>query len=156
MAYQNFPNYGYYPQSFYGNTGAVPDVLNQYKTPYQQVANVPAPAPATNNNDMIWVQGESGAKAYLVAPNTTVTLWDSENKTIYIKTADNTGVPSMRIFDYNERNAAPKEEHVCKCSTEFAPIEDFKKLETRLEELTEKVNSITPKTTKTKGAADNA
>ena len=26
---------------------------------------------------MIWVQGEEGARAYMVAPNSTVPLWDS-------------------------------------------------------------------------------
>lgn len=30
------------------------------------------------NSGIIWVQGESGAKSYLVAPNSTVQLWDSE------------------------------------------------------------------------------
>ena len=138
MAYQNYPNYGFYPQNYYGNAGAVPDMLNQFKTPYQTNS-----APTQNNNDMIWVQGESGAKAYLVAPNTTVTLWDSENPIIYLKTANNTGVPSMRILDYTERTSEPKEaQHNCKCAKEFAPIEDFKKLENKLEELTQKVNNI--------------
>ena len=113
-------------------------MLNQFKTPYQTNS-----APTQNNNDMIWVQGESGAKAYLVAPNTTVTLWDSENPIIYLKTANNTGVPSMRILDYTERTSEPKEaQHNCKCAKEFAPIEDFKKLENKLEELTQKVNNI--------------
>lgn len=56
--------------------------------------------PATN--DMIWVQGLAGAKAYLVAPNTTVTLWDSERKTLYLKSCDSAGVPSMKILNYTE------------------------------------------------------
>jgi len=49
------------------------------------------------------VQGEAGAKSYLVAPNTTVQLWDSENPVIYLKSADVSGMPSMKILDYTIR-----------------------------------------------------
>lgn len=61
---------------------------------------------AQPNTDIIWVQGEAGAKAYLVAPNTTVTLWDSESPTIYIKTSDGRGIPSMRVLDFTERSVS--------------------------------------------------
>lgn len=54
-------------------------------------------------NDIKWVQGEAGAKSYLVAPNTTVQLWDSESQTIYLKSADASGMPSMKILDYTVR-----------------------------------------------------
>lgn len=56
------------------------------------------------NSGIIWVQGESGAKSYLVAPNCTVQLWDSESQTIYIKSADASGMPSIKILDYTIRN----------------------------------------------------
>lgn len=52
---------------------------------------------------MIWVQGESGAKSYLVAAGNTVPLWDSENQCIYLKSVDASGMPSMRVLDYTER-----------------------------------------------------
>lgn len=57
-----------------------------------------------NNSNLIWVQGEAGAKSYLVAPNTTVQLWDSEAQVIYLKSADASGMPSMKIIDYTIRN----------------------------------------------------
>lgn len=53
-----------------------------------------------------WVQGEAGAKSYLVAPNTTVDLWDSEAQVIYLKSADASGMPSMKILDYTIRESA--------------------------------------------------
>ena len=53
---------------------------------------------------IIWVQGEAGAKSYMVAPNTTVQLWDSESQTIYLKSADASGMPSMRVIDYTIRD----------------------------------------------------
>jgi hypothetical protein len=55
---------------------------------------------------MIWVQGEAGAKAYMVAPGNSVVLWDSEDHVIYIKTADAAGMPGMRVFEYVERSPA--------------------------------------------------
>ena len=66
--------------------------------PYQ------VPQQQTNNGSFIWVQGEAGAKSYLVAPNNTVQLWDSEQNTIYLKSADSTGMPSMKILDYTIRD----------------------------------------------------
>ena len=49
------------------------------------------------------MQGEAGAKSYLVAPNTTVQLWDSENQVIYLKSADASGMPSIKTLDYTIR-----------------------------------------------------
>lgn len=58
----------------------------------------------TQNGGIIWVQGEAGAKSYLIAPNTTVQLWDSENQVIYLKSADASGMPSIRTLDYTIRD----------------------------------------------------
>ena len=62
-----------------------------------------APTQQSAQSALTWVQGEAGAKSYLVAPNSTVTLWDSEAQTIYIKSADATGMPSIRTLDYTIR-----------------------------------------------------
>lgn len=72
---------------------------------FQGVGNV---APNAQNNGIIWVSGEAGAKAYMVAPNTTVTLWDSEQNIIYIKSADASGMPAIKILDYTIRDNTPK------------------------------------------------
>lgn len=91
MAYNNgFPMN--YPQMYY---------QPQYQAP--QIQNVQQ----NQNSGIIWVQGEAGAKSYLVAPNTTVQLWDSENQVIYLKSADASGMPSMRILDYKIRETNP-------------------------------------------------
>ena len=71
--------------------------------PYQQPQ-----VPQTNQQTgIIWVQGEAGAKSYLVAPNNTVQLWDSEAQVIYLKSADASGMPSMKVLDYTIRDAQP-------------------------------------------------
>lgn len=77
--------------------------------PQQQayVPQMPPPQPqqAANNGSIIWVSGEAGAKAFMVAPNTTVQLWDSEDQVIYLKSADASGMPTMKILDYTIRQA---------------------------------------------------
>lgn len=89
MAYNNaFPvNYQYYPQ-------------------YAQMAMPQSQFQTQNASNLIWVQGEAGAKSYLVAPNTTVQLWDSERQTIYLKSADASGMPSIKVLDYTIRQEA--------------------------------------------------
>lgn len=72
----------------------------------QQPQQQQQPQPMSSN--MIWVSGEAGAKAYLVAPNTTVQLWDSESQRIFLKSADASGMPSMKILDYTIRDTAPQ------------------------------------------------
>ena len=113
-----------------GQIRSMPENVNQFAPMYGQPSQPSAPI----SNDMIWVQGESGAKAYLVAPNTTVTLWDSENPTIYVKSADASGMPTMRVLDFVERNSAPlkkEKESDCHCKGKLEVIqqklEDFEK-----------------------------
>lgn len=67
-----------------------------------------APVQQQQNNGLIWVQGEAGAKSYLVAPNNTVQLWDSEAQVIYLKSADAAGMPSMKVLDYTIRETNGK------------------------------------------------
>ena len=75
-----------------------PMYYNPVQVQQQPVQQQPQP-----QNGIIWVQGEAGAKSYLVAPNTTVQLWDSESQSIYLKSADASGMPTMKILDYTIR-----------------------------------------------------
>lgn len=78
-----------------------------YYPSYQQMSPTQmSGTPQPQQSGIIWVQGEAGAKSYLVAPNNTVQLWDSERQTIYLKSADASGMPSMRILDYTIRQEA--------------------------------------------------
>lgn len=78
-----------------------------YAPQYQPMAQQQQAPQAQTNSSMIWVQGIEAAKSYLVAPNTTVQLWDSERQTVYIKSADASGMPSMKILDYTIRDTTP-------------------------------------------------
>ena len=91
--------YGYQPG--YYMPGQPMGQLEQLRTNQQPMM----PQPARPQNQMIWVQGESGAKSYMVAAGNSVPLWDSERQTIYIKSCDASGMPSMRVLDYVERTA---------------------------------------------------
>lgn len=106
-------NYGYqYP--YYGTQQPLSDNLSQLRMNNAQMQNPvtsqPMPSQAQPANSLIWVQGESGAKSYLVAPNATVMLMDSEGERFYLKSADASGMPlPLRIFDYKERSVMPQQ-----------------------------------------------
>jgi len=112
MAYNN-----YYPQNY-------PQSYPQFYPQYTQSIQ----SQSQQNNGMIWVQGMAGAKSYLVAPNSTVQLWDSERKSIYIKSADASGMPSMKILDYKEReqsqSSEPTEPQIYVTHDELKEFED--------------------------------
>ena len=98
---------------------------------------------AQPSDDRIWVQGEAGAKAYFVAANATVVLWDTESPTLYIKSADATGKPlDMDIIDLSRRakniptmSQNPPAEHKCTCGDKFVLKKDFQALQSEFEVL---------------------
>lgn len=77
---------------------------NYFPTNYQPMYYQPQSA-QTQNNGIQWVQGLEGAKAYAVGAGQSVLLMDSEESVFYIKSADSVGMPSLREFEYTERNA---------------------------------------------------
>ena len=96
-----------------------------YQNPYLQQPQFQAPQ---QNNGLIWVQGEAGAKSYMIAPNSTVMLMDSESQRFFLKSTDVSGMPQpLRIFEYHETTQnAPK----------MAPIEqtiDYSSFATKAE-----------------------
>ena len=88
------------------------------------------------NSGIIWVSGEAGAKSYLVAPNSTVTLWDSESKTIYIKSADASGMPSIRTLEYTEREEKKPE------NASYATREDVSLLSKQINDIKAQIEAI--------------
>ena len=96
------------------------DRLSQLQNNYQQTVGTPNPV----NQGLLWVSGEVGAKSYLVAPNSTVLLMDSDAQRFYLKSADSSGMPSLRIFEYSEVSNAPQ-------NTLQASQSDFKELDSK-------------------------
>ena len=135
----NYPYYGYQPYQPYQPPMA--DQLmqlrqNQYQPNMQQVPQQQV-APS-----IVWVQNEMEAANYLVAPNSAVTLWDSNAPVVYLKQADASGKPSMKIYDLVERTQRP----VQAPTVEYAPLSRLEALEARLNELA--AVKETPKPTK--------
>lgn len=133
MLYQYYPPQyqpGYYP-------APVPDQLaqlrqNQFQPiqqpqQFQPQQNPPAPS-------IVWVQSEQEALNYLVAPNSAVTLWDSNAPVVYLKQADASGKPSMKIYDLVERTQRPAQTAQAP-TVEYAPLSRLEALEARLNEL---------------------
>ena len=107
---------------------------NGYPGNYQQIYQPQYPQQNQNNqNGLIWVQGEAAAKAYLVAPGCTVQLWDSEEKIIYLKSADASGMPSMKILEYTIRGDDGQ-----KASVAYATKEDLDALAEKVKELSKR------------------
>lgn len=130
---------------YYTQNNPLQDNLSQLRN--QQLPQMPTPAPTQqNNNGLVWVQGETGAKSFLVAPNTTVMLMDSENSVFYLKSADASGMPQpLRIFDYTERTATPQkppEKHECQCKANFVTVDEFKALQAKFDALTNEFETL--------------
>ena len=162
MAYGNYAPF--YRGGFFNpmQTPTMPqmaDNQNQFAQPYQQpIQTNPTPMPmqSQQTNDMIWVLNENEATSYPVAPNNRVVLWDKNNKTFYIKTANAQGIPSMQIYDFKERvqthENAPKT-HECTCGDKYATKEQINDLRGKIDDLTAKYEELSspviekPKTT---------
>ena len=127
------PNYPYYYQPYQPYQPPMADQLmqlrqNQYQPNMQQVPQQAAPS-------IVWVQNEMEAANYLVAPNSAVTLWDSNAPVVYLKQADASGKPSMKIYDLVERSQRPVQAPQTP-AVEYAPLSRLEALEARLNELT--------------------
>lgn len=127
MAFNNGFPMGYQPAQIY--------------YPPQQV-QTPQPQQPQQNNGIIWVQGEAGAKSYLVAPNTTVQLWDSEFQVIYLKSADASGMPSIKVLDYTIRDSAPQHPVTVGPQVDYATKDDVGALQGELNRLREEMATL--------------
>ena len=97
MAYPYFTPY--YPQP-------MPDNLMQMRQQYQPPQMQPLTQPPQNpiaQGGVQWVSGEQEARSWMIAPNAAVALWDSTAPTVYLKQADASGKPTLKIYDLVER-----------------------------------------------------
>lgn len=112
----------------------------QFGQPLQQM---PTQAQPQGSNGFLFVLNENEASSYPVMPNNTVILWDRDNPTIYIKSVDMHGVPSLRILDFVERTAtAPKTPY---SPNNFVTIDSFNSLKGDVETLKGKLDELNAK-----------
>ena len=128
MAFNPYYQNPYYPQP-------MPDNLMQMR---QQQMMQPAPPPVPQNpvatGGVQWVSSEQEARGYLIAPNSAVALWDSTAPTVYLKQADASGKPTLKIYDLVERAEAPRTAPQEK-GVEFVTREEFDRLAALVGEL---------------------
>lgn len=168
MAYGNYAPF--YRGGFFNpmQTPTMPQMADnqvQYAPPYQSMQTNPAPMPmqTQQTNDMIWVLNENEATSYPVAPNNSVVLWDKSNPTIYVKSVNANGIPSIRILDFAERNINTSNSpvnatktHECTCGDKYATKEQINDLKGKIDDLTAKYEELAhpviekPKTTSKK------
>lgn len=117
-----FTPYGYqnpyYPQP-------MPDTLMQMRQQQMPMMQTPqAPQNPIAQGGVQWVSGEQEARNWMIAPNAAVALWDSTAPTVYLKQADASGRPTLKIYDLVERaetpSTAPQEKGV-----EFVTRKEF-------------------------------
>jgi hypothetical protein len=149
----------YYEQSQNPNIG---QFNQQYQQPTPQQM-LPTQMSAANpvSSDFLWVLNENEATSYPVAPNNTVTLWDKNLPTIYIKSVNAQGVPSMRVLDFTERTSAtptPPVGTAFNSPNNFVTLDSFNALKGDVEALRSKLDEMkpknTPKTKKTEVESD--
>lgn len=88
--------YNYFPVTYQNPYYAQPQIQPQYQQNQVQ------------SNGILWVSSELEAQNYPVAPNNAVALWDSTKPAIYLKQADASGKPIMKVYELSERTDAPK------------------------------------------------
>ena len=127
--------------------------FQQYQ-PQQQMMQ----PPRQDQNGLIWVQGEAGAKSWYITPGSTVLLMDSENQRFYLKSADMNGVPAMRTFEYTEVGAQTQKPQEVPQTVNFVSVEEFNNFREdvlkRLEDLAEPVEVSVSRKNRKGGNAD--
>ena len=92
-------------------------------------------APTSN---IVYVQGDAGAKAYPLANGYTMLLMDSEQQRFFIKSTDAAGIPTMKTFKFEEE-VQPEPEKI-----EYATKSDFEELKSEI------ISLLQPKEVKAK------
>lgn len=107
--------------------------------------NMQQAQPPQTNQGIIWVQGEAAARSYLVAPNSTVLLMDSETQRFYLKSANNAGMPSIQIFEYSEvtQNAPQSAQSIPNnLDDKYVTREEYSRLQAQYAEIMDKLDSF--------------
>lgn len=108
-------NPSYFPVSYQPAQIVYPQQYQQPMMQNQNMQNVQPVQPVQpvqqmqGQSSILWVRNGQEAAMYPVAPNNAVALWDSSSPVIYLKQADASGKPSMKIYDLVERSEMPQD-----------------------------------------------
>ena len=90
-AYGGYYQQNNYPQPNYNNAYNYQPMMAQQQT----MPQIQQP----NYLPLTYVNGEEGAKAYIVSPNTTIYLRDSDSNKLFIKSSDNNGKYTIEAYE---------------------------------------------------------
>lgn len=150
-----------YGSNFNGVYSAYQQQPQQYQSPaaqraYQQIGAagpVGYQQPQNPNPGFVWVQGEAAARSFMVAPGATVLLMDSDSNRFYIKSADPSGMPTMRMFEYTELDPnATRQQPAQDMTTQYVTRDEYNTLANSYQELAEKINRLLNNDTKRRKA----
>lgn len=103
--------------------GSQPMYGNPYQMPRQQMPSYyPQQMAQPQQEGLIRVTGAEGARAYPVAPNSVVPLFDAERDVLYVKSADAGGFATIRAFSFAPLQDAPQQQ------TEYVTRREFEEL----------------------------
>ena len=119
MLYFNSP-YSFMQSSMY-NQGVTQGLNLGYNQTHQN-----------QNNNIIFVQGEVGAKSFQLQPNQSVMLLDNDDSKFYIKTTDSTGMSTLKTYKFEEIKDEPK---VSIESNKYVTKEEFNSFKSSIDSL---------------------
>lgn len=128
-----YPYYGnpYYPAPMQDNLAQLRQ--NMMPQMQQQPMMPQSPQNPVAQSGVQWVSGEQEARNWMIAPNAAVALWDSTAPTVYLKQADASGKPTLKIYDLVERTGTPAPAKID--TAEFVTRSEFNKLAEIVSEL---------------------
>ena len=98
------------------------------------------------NNNIIFVQGEVGAKSFQLQPNQSVMLLDNDDSKFYIKTTDSTGMSTLKAYRFEEIKEEPK---VSDENNKYVTKEEFNSFKSSIDSLYKNLMGIFNQTNNT-------
>lgn len=120
---------GYNGSNFNANPYGSPSVQFQPNAPQNGLQQ------ATMPHAIEYVNGVEGAKAYLIPPNSTKLLMDSDGDYFYIKTANPQGQANVKIYKYEEVTQSTSKDGAEKKTVKYATMEDIEAIREEIEKL---------------------
>ena len=94
-------------------------------------------------SNLLRVTGPESAKAYPIAPNDNVVLFDADNPIFYLVSSDDSGFKTMRTFRFEEEKPVEVQGSVEQMETSgFATKEDLDELKRDLSEIAKMVKEL--------------
>lgn len=151
---------GQYQPQMMGQNVAQPMQTPPVQNPAPMAAQTPqamAPAPQTQvqpstMSGPVFVNGDAGARGFMVGAGNTVMLIDADPDahTFWLKSADASGMPSMRTFDYTERLSTTRPaqdtpQTALPSPVDYVPRADFDALVSQISALESEIETLKAK-----------